>query len=330
MIAPLSPVHLGPGAAVLAFDVGGTDTKATLVDTSGALLDTVRVPTPLSVDGTGDAVLAQVEALAARFRAAHPTIDIRAAGLIVPGLVDDESGIGVFSENIGWKNVPFRDLASERLGVPVYFTHDVRAAGAAEYTLGSAGQYSNVLVVVIGTGIASAIFVDGRPYSAHGYAGEIGHAVVDPGGVLCACGGHGCLEAIGSAGAISRLYRAGLGTADPVDNAIGAREVLERAQAGDLRAQKVWSDATDAIGLALAQSVALLAPEAIVIGGGLAQAGDALFGPVEKRMNSFLTFHRRPVLLPATVGENAGLVGAALGARRILTAEPTTEPTTAS
>ena len=319
MITPVAPVQLGPGPAVLAFDVGGTDTKATLVDASGALLDTVRVPTPLSVDGTGDSVLAQVESLAARFRTAHPSMDIRAAGLIVPGLVDDETGVGVFSENIGWRNVPFRDLLSERLGVPVYFTHDVRAAGVAEYTLGSAGEYSNVLVVVIGTGIAGAVFIDGEPYSAHGYAGEIGHSVVDPGGIECACGGHGCLEAIGSAGAISRLYRAGSGNVDPSDRTIGAREVLERAQAGDVLAQKVWTDATDAIGQVLAQSVALLAPEAIVIGGGLAQAGAALFDPVERRMNSFLTFHRRPVLLPATVGENAGLVGAALGARRILT-----------
>lgn len=314
--APAGP--LGAGPAVLAFDVGGTDTKATLVDTDGTLLDTVRVPTPYSSDGTGDAVLAQVEALAARFRSAHPAVDIRSAGLIVPGLVDDEQGIGVFSENIGWRDVPFRALAAERLGVPVYFTHDVRAAGAAEYTLGSAGQYSNVLVVVIGTGIAGAVFIDGQPYSAHGYAGEIGHSVVTPGGTECACGGRGCLEAIGSAGAISRLYRAGLPSRDPAVDSIGAREVLERAQSGDLLAQRVWNDATDAIGLALAQSVALLAPEAIVLGGGLAQAGAALFDPVSERMNSFLTFHRRPVLLPATVGENAGLVGAALGARSIL------------
>lgn len=318
MIETAPPGQLGTGPAVLAFDVGGTDTKATLVGTDGRLIDTVRVPTPHSVDGTGDAVLAQIETLAVRFRAAHPDTDIRAAGLIVPGLVDDELGIGVFSENIGWRDVPFRSLAAERLGVPVYFTHDVRAAGAAEYQLGSAGQYSNVLVVVIGTGIAGAVFIDGKPYSAHGYAGEIGHSVVSPGGTLCACGGHGCLEAIGSAGAISRLYRAGLPSGDHVDGPLGAREVLERAQSGDLLAQRVWSDATDAIGLALAQSVALLAPEAIVLGGGLAQAGDALFEPVSERMNSFLTFHRRPVLLPATVGENAGLVGAALGARSIL------------
>lgn len=304
---------LGDGAAVLAFDVGGTDTKAGLIDRHGIIREVVRVPTPYSTDGSGDAVLASLVVLADGFAARHPDVVPQAAGLIVPGLVDDEAGIGRYAENLGWRDVPFRDSASAALGVPVAFTHDVRSAGTAEYRLGGAGAYGNVLVVVIGTGIASAIFLDGEPYSASGYAGEIGHSVVDPGGNACACGGNGCLESIGSAGAITRLYNRG--AASPVT---GAREVLERAQAGDPLAASVWDTATDALGLALAQAVALLAPEAIVLGGGLAQAGDALFAPVEKRMNSFLTFHRRPVLLPATVGENAGLVGAAIGARERL------------
>jgi glucokinase len=305
---------LGDGSPVLAFDVGGTDTKAGLFDERGFLHEVVRVPTPYSTDGSGDAVLAQLGVLADGFAARHPDIVPRAAGLIVPGLVDDDTGVGVYAENLGWRNVPFRDAASTTLGLPVAFTHDVRAAGTAEYRLGAAGRYRNVLVVVIGTGIASAIFLDGKPYSASGFAGEIGHAVVDVGGVSCACGGNGCLEAIASAGAITRLYNE---TAQsPV---AGAREVLELARSGDAAAASVWDTATDALGLALSQAVALLAPEAIVLGGGLAQAGDALFAPVEKRMNSLLTFHRRPVLLPATVGENAGLVGAALGARQRLT-----------
>jgi glucokinase len=301
---------LGKGSAVLAFDVGGTDTKAGLFDERGSLREVVRVPTPYSTDGTGNAVLAQLAALTERFAARHPDVVPRAAGLIVPGLVDDDAGIGVYAENLGWRDVPFRDSASSTLGLPVAFTHDVRAAGTAEYRLGAAGRFSNVMVVVIGTGIASAIFVDGKPYSASGYAGEIGHAVVEVGGVPCACGGNGCLEAIASAGAITRLYNR-----DASVPVAGAREVLELARSGDQAAASVWDTATDALGLALSQAVALLAPEAIVLGGGLAQAGDALFGPVEKRMNSLLTFHRRPVLLPATVGENAGLVGAALGAR---------------
>lgn len=301
---------LGAGAAVLAFDVGGTDTKAGLVDDRGVIREIVRVPTPLSTDGTGDAVLARLVLLADGFARRHPDVHPEAAGLIVPGLVDDEEGIGVYSENLGWRDVPFRTSAETALGLPVAFTHDVRAAGTAEYRLGAAGGYRNVLVVVIGTGIASAIFIDGTPYSASGYAGEIGHSVVDPGGVACACGGNGCLEAIGSAGAITRLYNRAAET--PV---AGAREVLALAQTGNRHAASVWNTATDALGLALAQAVALLAPEAIVLGGGLAQAGAALFAPVEARMNSLLTFHRRPVLLPATVGEDAGLVGAAIGAR---------------
>ncbi|WP_411719949.1 ROK family protein [Mycetocola sp.] len=305
---------LGSGPAVLAFDVGGTDTKAGLFDEEGSLREVVRVPTPYSTDGSGDAVLTQLSVLTNRFAARHPDIVPRAAGLIVPGLVDDDAGVGVYAENLGWRNVPFRDAASSTLGLPVAFTHDVRAAGTAEYRLGAAGRFGNVMVVVIGTGIASAIFLDGKPYSASGFAGEIGHAVVDVGGVPCACGGNGCLEAIASAGAIARLYNRN--AASPV---AGAREVLELARSGNRAAASVWNTATDALGLALSQAVALLAPEAIVLGGGLAQAGNALFAPVEERMNSLLTFHRRPVLLPATVGENAGLVGAALGARQRLT-----------
>ncbi|MBG6239115.1 glucokinase [Mycetocola sp. CAN_C7] len=304
---------LGEGSAVLAFDVGGTDTKAGLIDEHGVLREVVRVPTPYSTDGSGDAVVAQLTVLARGFADRFPDIQPEAAGLIVPGLVDDEAGVGRYAENLGWRDVPFRDQASAALGVPVAFTHDVRAAGTAEYRLGAAGNYADVLVVVIGTGIASAIFLDGMPYSAHGYAGEIGHAVIEPGGNACACGGNGCLESIGSAGAITRLYNR-----DAAAQVNGAREVLDRARAGDVLAASVWKDATDAIGLALAQSVALLAPEAIVLGGGLAQAGAALFEPVEERMNSLLTFHRRPVLLLASVGENAGLVGAAIGARERL------------
>ncbi|MET1052348.1 MAG: ROK family protein [Mycetocola sp.] len=301
---------LGEGPAVLAFDVGGTDTKAGLIDEHGVLREVVRVPTPYSTDGSGNAVIAQLTVLAQGFAERFPDVRPQAAGLIVPGLVDDEAGVGRYAENLGWRDVPFRDQTGSALGIPVAFTHDVRAAGTAEYRLGAAGSYQNVLVVVIGTGIASAIFIDGAPYSANGYAGEIGHAVIQPGGNPCACGGNGCLESVGSAGAITRLYNRDASA--PVS---GAREVLDLARAGDARAASVWNDATDALGLALAQSVALLAPEAIVLGGGLAQAGAALFEPVEARMNSLLTFHRRPVLLPASVGENAGLVGAAIGAR---------------
>jgi glucokinase len=300
---------LGAGAPVLAFDVGGTDTKAALVDERGVLREIQRVRTPLNGERTADAVLTEVTRLAADFAAKHPDVTPVAAGLLVPGHVDDEGGIGVFAENLGWSNMPFRDRATELLQIPVSFGHDVRGAGEAEHRLGAASGFRDVVVMVIGTGIASAIFVQNRLYAGGGLAGEIGHSKIAD-GPACACGGSGCLEAVASAASIARRYNALTGRSVP-----GAKEVLELAAAGDVDAETIWQSALDALALGLSHTVALLAPEAIIIGGGLAQAGDALFVPLRERLNDILTFHRRPQLIPASIGQNAGLIGAALKAR---------------
>jgi len=303
---------LGTGEAVLAFDVGGTDMKAALIDGSGALRQVVRVRTPHAGDRTGEAVLEEVARLADEFARQHPDVPAVSAGLIVPGHVDDDAGVGVFAENLGWHDMPFRARASAMLGMPVAFGHDVRGAGEAEYRLGAAAPFTDVVVIAIGTGIAGAIFTQGRLYAGGGLAGELGHSKVADGPV-CACGGIGCLEAVASAAAITRSYNA-LGG----EQAAGAKEVLARAQAGDADASAIWDNALDMLALGLSHTVALLAPEAIVIGGGLAQAGDALFVPLRARLDAILTFHRRPQLIPASIGENAGLIGAALRARDLV------------
>ncbi|WP_082513498.1 MULTISPECIES: ROK family protein [unclassified Leifsonia] len=307
------PAVLGPGAAVLAFDVGGSDTKSAVIDESGAVHGLRRTATPRDPADPAGAITAHVGALAETYRREFPHIAPESAGLLVPGLVDDDTGIGVLAANFGWRDVPFRSAAERMLHLPVAFSHDVRGAGEAEFRLGAARAFSDVAVLVIGTGIAGAFIVDGRMLVAGGYAGEIGHSIIVPGGPACPCGGVGRLEAVGSAGAIVRRY--GQRTGHAVD---GARVVLERAGAGDADAAVVWDEAIDGLALGLAQVVALLGPEAIVVGGGLAQAGDALFRPLEQRLDALLTFHRRPLLLPAQIGEDAGLLGAALRARDLL------------
>lgn len=303
---------LGPGPAVLAFDVGGTDTKAALVDGTGRIVALRRRRTPHDGAGTADAVIAAVGEFAREFRRDHPDVHPRAAGLLVPGHVDDAAGVGVFSENLDWRDFPFRSRAEEELGLPVLFSHDVRGAGEAEHRLGAAAPFDDVVVMAIGTGIAAAVFVGGRLVTAGGMAGEVGHSRVAD-GPLCTCGGVGCLEAIASAAAIARLYTARTGT--PVS---GSKEVLDRAQAGDADAAAVWEGALDALALSLSHTVALLAPQAVVIGGGLSQAGPALFEPLARKLDAILTFHRRPLLLPASIGEDAGVIGAALRARDLL------------
>jgi Transcriptional regulator/sugar kinase len=312
--APGAKTLLGPGSAVFAFDVGGTDMKASLVDETGTLREVVRVATPHDGRDTADRVLERLVEIADGFTARHPDVAPRAAGLLVPGHVDDEAGIGVFAENLGWHDYPFRARGSALFGMPVSFSHDVRGAGEAEHRLGAAAGFDDVVVAVIGTGIAAAVFIQGRLYTGGGLAGEIGHDKVAD-GPECACGGHGCLEAVASAAAIARRYNAKTGS-----HVAGARDVLQLMHGGDANAAWVWEDAIDALALGLSHTVALLAPEAIVIGGGLSLAGDDLFVPLRNRLDEILTFHRRPQLIPASIGADAGLIGAALRARDV--AEP--------
>ncbi len=316
-IATSGGATLGQGAAVLAFDVGGTDTKAALIDGSGTVLGLSRTPTPHRGAETAAAVLDHVVSFAEAVQRQYPWVLPAAAGFVVPGLVDDDNGVALHAANLDWNDVPFKRLAEERLRMPVAFFHDVRGAGEAEHRLGAARPYSDVVVMVIGTGIASAIFLDGRPHLAGGYAGEIGHSIVDPGGQQCPCGARGCLETVSSAGAIVRRYSERTGIRPD-----GAKDVLARADRGDADARAVWNEALDALALSIAQITATLAPRAVVIGGGLAQAGDALFVPLRERLDGLLSFHRRPELVPALIGENAGLLGAALRARDLALSPP--------
>ena len=308
-VSPSAGPSLGPGPAVLAVDVGGTDTKSALVDEAGVVREILRRPTPHDGARTGERVVDEAVEVAAELRARHPDVVPAAVGMVVPGVVDDERGVGVWSENLGWRDMPFADVATARLGVPVSLGHDVAAAGWAEYQLGAAAGYRDALVVTLGTGIAAAVLLDGRPYRGGGLAGEIGHARVAD-GPDCVCGGRGCLEAVASAAAIARRYTAATGRP-----AAGSREVLAAADAADRDAQTVRDEAFDALALGLSHAVALLAPQVIVLGGGLSHAGEALLAPLGRRLDDLLTFHRRPVLLRARLGGDAGVLGAALRAR---------------
>ncbi|WP_298863754.1 ROK family protein [uncultured Microbacterium sp.] len=301
-------VSIGPGAPVLAFDVGGTDVKSALFDASGEAVGLRRTPTPVGDGDAAGSLIARLAELASELREQHPEIVPEGVGLVVPGIVDSENGVGVFSSNLGWCNAPIRDLMRTELGLPVAFDHDVRSASWAERVLGGARDYANAVVLVIGTGIAGALLVGGQPYTAGGYAGEIGHSPI--GEWPCPCGARGCLEARASAGAISRRYTEATGTA--VD---GAKEVIARASAGDEIAARIWDEALDALAMSIAQLTAVMAPDAVVIGGGLSRAGGALFDDLRRRLTDRLSFHRIPALVPAELSGNAGILGAALRAR---------------
>ncbi|MEN0069484.1 MAG: ROK family protein [Propionicimonas sp.] len=302
----------GRGAAVLAVDVGGTQIKSAVLDHAGVLGPIRRTPTPRSAGDPGGAVVAAVAQLVAE---AAGTTSFRAVGVAVPGHVDEGAGTGIRSTNLGWRDYPFTTALRAATGQRIALAHDVRAAGEAEARIGAAHGFDDVAVVTIGTGVAAALRLGGRSYTGRGLAGELGHTVVVPDGPECRCGGNGCLEAIASAGALERRYQQE--SARSVD---GAHEILRLARAGDPLARRIWEEAIAALVTGLAQLSALVAPEAVVIGGGLAEAGEELLEPLRAGLARSCRAGTAPVLLLARLGQDAGTWGAALAARDLLAA----------
>lgn len=296
---------------VVALDVGGTGMKCALVRPDGVAVSTERHPTDAARGPAAvvDTILDVAEGLADKARADGLTPI--AVGIAVPGVVDEARGVAVWSANVGFRDVPLRDLAVTRLGLPTALGHDVRAGGLAEARLGAGRGTGHVLFVAIGTGIAAAHVVDGaHVVGAHGAAGEIGHVLVRPDGPRCGCGRPGCLEAVASASAIGRRYAELAG--ETADAPVTAAEVAERAAAGEPLASQVWQEAVEALADGLATGQALFDVATIVLGGGLAQAGDRLLTPLRAALHERMTFHREPRLVAAALGDEAGCLGAAL------------------
>jgi glucokinase len=168
-----------------------------------------------------------------------------------------------------------------------------------------------VLFVPVGTGIAGALMVDGRVLVADGYAGELGHVVVDPSGPLCGCGARGCLEAVASASAVERAYAARTGGPVKAGSRVGADRVAALVREGDPVATAVWDEAVTALGRALAMAVTLTGVDLVLVGGGLAESGDLLLDPLRARVEEAMTFQRVPRLARPALGDRAGSLGAA-------------------
>ncbi|MEU4883089.1 ROK family protein [Streptomyces althioticus] len=295
---------------VIALDVGGTGMKAALVGADGELLHQARRPT--GRERGPDAVVEGILDFAAELRAhgirAHGE-PASAAGVAVPGIVDEAEGVAAYAANLGWRDVPLRALLAERLGgVPVALGHDVRTGGLAEGRLGAGRGADRFLFVPLGTGIAGAIGIDGKVEAgAHGFAGEIGHIVVRPGGAECPCGQRGCLERYASASAVSRAWAEASGGPDA-----DAADCAKAVASGDERAVRVWQEAVDALADGLVTALTLLDPRTLIIGGGLAEAGETLFTPLREAVRRRVTFQKLPSLVPAALGDTAGCLGAGL------------------
>ena len=295
-----------PTEVVAAVDIGGTRIKAALVDRSYDVLAQTTTPTPADIGADiGSVVAATVKGLLASVppdRAVH----LAGCGVVVPGLVDEARGVGLYSANLGWRDLDIRGQVESYLHLPAVVGHDVRAGLLAESRLGAARGHRQVLFMPLGTGIAGALLLDGAVVSGDGWAGELGHVVIDPSGPACPCGQRGCLEVLASAGAIERIY----GCAVPGGRS-PRRTSPARAAAGEALASSVWAGAVRALGQAIVMTVTLTGVDLVLVGGGLSQSGEVLLAPLRDDVAGRLTFQRPPTIQRAGLGDRAGSLGAA-------------------
>lgn len=291
-------------------DVGGTKVLAIALGPDGATpVGEDRRPTPDSADDLIDAI-----ADAARDAANDAGATVGALCVGVPGLVD-ERGVMRFGANLpGILEQPLRDIFGKRFdGVPVLIDNDANVAAWGERVAGAGEGSRHMLMVTLGTGVGGGIVLDGHLYrGAHGMAGEIGHFVVQLDGEKCPCGQRGCWERYASGSALGRIAReAGFASGE---------DAVAKAQAGEQGALDVLDVFTRWVAIGLAGFANTFDPERIVMGGGLIELGDLLLGPLRGHFSRLIEGgdHRPEVpILPATLGERAGAIGAALLARDI-------------
>jgi glucokinase len=309
-----------PPRRVIGMDAGGTKLLGGVVDEQ--LVVRHRVHRTWRGEDRRETVEIMVEAVE-EARAAAP--DVEAVGFGIPALVDPETGVASWSTHLPLAEVSFRDLMSERVGLPVFVDNDANLALLAEHRHGAARGTRHAALVALGTGIGGGLLLDGRLYrGARGAGAELGHMVVDLHGEDCQgnCPGRGCLEVLASGGAI---MRAGLEAARRhPDSALGQRLarglevsgplVTELAHDGDEVARGVLAEIGGRLGYGLTSVVNALGPEVVVVGGGAVAAGDLLLGPARAVVaERALPPAREQVrIVPAEFGAESGMLGAAL------------------
>lgn len=302
-------------------DLGGTKALVGVLDGTEVRYESRAASTGQSEDELVELLVREVGAA----RDAHP--DVSAVGLGIPATIDHEAGVAIAAVNLPLTDVPVRDLVSERLGLPVFVDNDANVAALAEYLFGAARGKPTMVMLTVGTGIGGGLILGGEVFrGATGAGAELGHTVIQADGPPCQgnCPNHGCVEALASGTA---LGREGLAAAESApDSAIGklvaagekvdGTAVTKAALAGDATAIAVFDLIGGRLGVACSTFANVFQPDAIVVGGGVIAAGDLLLDPARREVRErALTPMNRTPILAATLGNDAGMIGAAAMAR---------------
>ncbi len=303
------------GKFIIGIDLGATNLKLAILNCKYRIVGKET----LSTQALGNfpklikAIITSVKKLIEAHRLNRK--DILGLGLGAPGPVDTKKGIVHFLPNIpGCKNIRLSQTLRQGLGLPVYIDNDANLFTLAEFSLGAGKGFKNIIGVTLGTGVGGGIIIEGRLYRGGEFAaGEVGHIPIAIQGIKCNCGGRGCLEAyIGNQKILSK-------GAKMFGEPISLGGLSDLAVGGNRKAIRIWQDTGYLLGFALTGVVNLLNPDAIIIGGGVANAGKALFDSVKKTIsgNAMPVQAKHVRILKSKLGNEAGLIGAAILVNRL-------------
>ena len=282
---------------VLGVDIGGTNLVVGAVAKDGSAMCALRSE-PTHSEAGSDAVLGRLltmgKAVMAETTRTVPGAEFVGVGVGAPGPLDTKAGIVLLTPNLGWVNLPLRQLVHDGLGFPTSIDNDANCAVLGECWMGAARGARNVIGITIGTGIGGGIVVDGRLYhGASDCAGEIGHTTVEVNGRRCKCGNYGCLEAYASGPAIALRAVEAIEAGQPTRlpgyvngqlEKITAQTVYQAAHDGDELAEEVVSETAKFLGAGIANMVNIFNPEIVVVFGGVTYAGERLFAPLRREV----------------------------------------------
>jgi glucokinase len=291
----------------LALDIGGTKIAAGLVDADGTLVHHAKLPTP---DGDAEAIWAVVDTLVTEALAAAGG-RVRGVGIASAGPIDLGAGTVSPINITAWQGFPIVERVSTLAGAPVRLGGDGLCVAMGERWRGAGRGARFLLGMVVSTGIGGGLVLDGAPYDGRtGNAGHVGHVVVDPDGGPCSCGGRGCVETVAAGPRMAQWARDN-GWDAPAE--ADAKELADAASAGNAVALRAYHRGATAVARMIASVGAVCDLDLVVIGGGVAKSGGLLFDPLREALSSYarLDFLRGLRVLPAELGGDAGLIGAA-------------------
>jgi len=302
----------------IGIDIGGTKISAGVVDSSGNLIDSSRISTP--TEGGKELILAVIN-LIKEIKEKH---EIKGIGISIAALISSDYGTIVGAPNIAnLSKLNFVNEIKAEFKLPIVVENDANSAMWAEFKFGNAKGLNPVMFFIIGTGVGGGLVIDGKLFKgANGIGAEFGHMCVVPNGLLCGCGSKGCIEQYASGGALIRYANEAI-----INNPQSSETLLsfgegkltgsgltKAAKAGDELALAAFNKQADWLGLACASYSLIIDPEAIIIGGGVADAGELFLAPVREAMRKYMPFaesHVPPKIIAAKFGNDAGLIGAA-------------------